>query len=291
MTTIQLNSNFLNFVCVSTYYGIFDTNEMYNYEYSMMPSFIEWKDTDMDSLSEQIMEHYLDAMWCDFLSELGYVEDYLLETAKFYRPKFYNFHDDSFTVDLKIDKDKFMDRLNYLLNNHKDICQKFIDDNWKSRDGFWSFMPESLGELKECDEIEKVFAFVLNVDYALNFEEDLKDYPLHFRAYENLTGNSSIYDFETFQLDKRECVAEEYPLMRVFLDNDLETIEQYIVDNNIATKSNIESLVGFTYLPNILETLRLENDLDVDEEMELPINDKETAMFVILWLNGIKSID
>lgn len=290
MTTIQLNSNFLNFVCVSTYHGIFDINELYSYEYSMMPRFIEWKDTDMDSFSNQIMEHYLDAMWCDFLSEVGYVEDYLLETARFYRPKYYNFHDDSFTVDLKVDENKLMDRFHYLLNNHKDVCEQFIDDNWKSRSGFWSFMPESLDELKECDEIEKTLAFVLNMDYALNFEDDLSDYPLHFIAHENLTGNSSVYDFETFQLDKRESIVEEYPLMRVFLDYDLDTIESYIVDNNIATKEDIKGLIGYTYLHSIIEYLGSVS-IEVDEEIELPIDDKETAMFVILWLNGIESID
>lgn len=281
MTTITLNSSYLNFVNVSTYNGVFDVNCMYDWELSQMPDFIEYNNTDYKAMGEAIVTYYMQAMHEDFLSELPYIGGYDLESSKFYMPKAYNFDDDSFSIDLQVNYLELIDRLNELLTDNKEDCEEFLSENWRTRSGFISFMPEYIDELENCEDLEKILAFVLNMEYKLNFEGS----EIHFDAYEKMSGNTSMYDFVSFKLN--EDVDME--LMKDFTLHSDEEIEEYIISNKIATKKEIYGLVGYTYALHVLEFLRIDK-ADFDWDMELPIDSKRTAMFVILWLNEITEI-
>lgn len=224
------------------------------------------------------------AMWDNILGKLDYLQQYDLNSAKFYMPKAYNFADDSFSINIQVDKEKLLERLKEIINEYADTCKEFLHENWKSRDGFISFMPENIEELKKCDDLEKILAFVISIQYLLN--GDREEY--NFFAYEEMRGNTSIYDFVTFELEEQFC-WDEYPLMQSFSQLTDREIEKYILDNNIATKSDIKNLVGTNYIMDVFEVLKIKKE-SFDWDMELPIDDYRTAMFVVLWINEIEEI-
>ena len=64
------------------------------------------------------------------------------------RPKEYNFRHDSFDFSVEMKEDWKVCAITFLENNiqNKKLCN-YIQENWVSRSGFWSFMPESIEEI------------------------------------------------------------------------------------------------------------------------------------------------
>ena len=74
-----------------------------------------------------------------------------IEVTGFYQPKYYNYSTDILDFDIEIDKDGMLNALKILKDNKE--FAKFLDDNYKSRDGFISYTPSKFNEL--FDEIDK----------------------------------------------------------------------------------------------------------------------------------------
>jgi len=155
MKKYQLSTALLNHIlCVSTYDTFFNG-------YSEM----EWAQEDFlnehpDFEGEVHVELDSDANELAIIDSLGeviddYVKDYLREfgvqeitIGKWYRPMYYNFECDSVGLHFEV-ADDFLEKAARQIRAWKDDAgiRQYIADNFKSRDGFISFCPETLEEL------------------------------------------------------------------------------------------------------------------------------------------------
>lgn len=114
--------------------------------------------------------------------------------GSYYSPREYNFGGDESNFDLEIE-DNLLRKI--FLAIEEDSFRNFLEDKYSSRDGFWSFTPNTpeglLEKMKEDPERcwGAVFSFL--VDEFLEMSEELGVYIDEFR--EGLSSNNSYWDF------------------------------------------------------------------------------------------------
>ena len=74
----------------------------------------------------------------------------IADSCQWYRPKFYNFSDDCIEFDMTIDTDWIESQFGNLRGDPE--FKQFIKDKYSSRDGFISFMPNTIEEYAEILE-------------------------------------------------------------------------------------------------------------------------------------------
>lgn len=283
LETVKLNSNFLQFVNVSTYSGVFEINSMYSHTTDYFPEFIEAKETDWDAYGKTIGEYYIEVLKDNFLGELPYYRDYDIDSIRFYMPVAYNFADDSFSVDLTIDLDAMMLRFKEIIDKHSDTVEEFLCNYWRSRSGFISFVPETISELNEyADNIQDsekasvILAFILNIEYLLENQSFQCDYDIF--AYENMTGNTIIYDFTSYQLTYND------KLSAIITSNGTNESIAKAIEAGLVTSEELSNISGLHYGEDILKALNTENDFY--DEAEIPVDDMDMAIYVAIKLKN-----
>lgn len=130
---------------------------------------------------------------------IDFVEE--IDPKSIYQPSEYNFRTDSFAFDVNIDLPKATE---YLLG-YIDVTLEYVKDNWHSRSGFISFMPDSDGvadmlnypdfdDEKEAQYISVLFIIVSEIAEG-NFGYNEKWWNAELCAYDNFIGKNSNYDF------------------------------------------------------------------------------------------------
>jgi hypothetical protein len=100
-------------------------------------------------------------------------------TNSFYNPRFYNFETDSIDFTLTINNKKLNQLLKDLKTNQK--FETFLKDNYSSRDGFISFTPDTIDEIKKAidnpnsDNFEQALAAIINYLVTKNKPELLNE--------------------------------------------------------------------------------------------------------------------
>lgn len=116
-------------------------------------------------------------------------------TGKHESPREYNFATDKLDIDVTIDMNKLNISLLRLAQN-KDFAQ-FLEDNYKSRDGFWSFTPHTFADIyneffgESDDKQEQALGAVMSwyIEQARN-TSDLENYDgIEYRVWEDWQGN------------------------------------------------------------------------------------------------------
>ena len=137
-------------------------------------------------------------------------------------PKEYNFMDDWLDFSIEVDDD-WLDKSMETLGKpeYKDVIEKYFKDNWRSRDGFTSYMPHDLEELfdnarqlrddpdswdadrEECRTVGALLLLLLLVDDRIGHEHD-NDWPedslpeeMSDLVYDDFNGCHSHSDFMT----------------------------------------------------------------------------------------------
>jgi hypothetical protein len=142
--------------------------------------------------------------------------------GEIYKPKEYNFYHDSFAFTAEMEEDwkaraiAFLDK-----NSDNEKLHCYISDNWKSCDGFLSFMPESMEELKEGLRVfETSFSDVYLLGAYLTlagivseakvsfdvFEEDVYDYIL---SYTDITASYCYIPKDWLELYNDDAAVDE----------------------------------------------------------------------------------
>lgn len=97
------------------------------------------------------------------------------------RPRFYNYSDDSLVFDLKID-DNFLESLKSIADCADFLA--FINNEYKSRSGFISFMPSSRYEFLNAIEIDIERALASYLNYLLKTDTDILQSEFYDTVYE-----------------------------------------------------------------------------------------------------------
>ena len=74
-----------------------------------------------------------------------------IKATKFDSPREYNFADDWLNLTFKVE-DTFIDDMEAMFFAPENLPKvaNYIEENWKTRDGFWSYMPESVEDFREA---------------------------------------------------------------------------------------------------------------------------------------------
>jgi len=99
------------------------------------------------------------------------------DSCKWDRPQFYNYRDDCIDFDMIIDTDWVESQFGKLSNDPE--FEKFIKDNYSSRDGFISFMPNTIYEYEEIlsskgDDYWKIISAI--VTYMVHCDPSIPNY-------------------------------------------------------------------------------------------------------------------
>lgn len=144
---IQLNSSICPLVDFTTYDSLLSASTIEDYANDCLDKFehVYVKQDDVDAI---IMEHACNMMCDDIapaLAEYG-VKEFLVGAN--YRPAYYIFQHDGFDF-VAVMADDWKGRAVSFLNDNRNNVDllNYIAEHWESRDGFISFMPESMEEL------------------------------------------------------------------------------------------------------------------------------------------------
>ena len=127
-------------------------------------------------------------------------------------PRYYNFETDELNLTVET-ADGFMEKALAAIDRFRqnERIVQYVNDNWKTRDGFWSFMPESINELENgiktieerpyWDRSLAGYACLCAIEADLIPNEDDEGYDYlessDFALYEEISGNHYFEEFLT----------------------------------------------------------------------------------------------
>ena len=126
-------------------------------------------------------------------------------------PRFYNYTTDK--LELLVDINKH--NLNkYCYHEHASEFNDYLRENWSSRDGFYSFIPNNIKDFKAEENVEIMIEFYLlnTIDNLEDFEVDIyeKIFPLQYEQFCLIDKNGVKYDYSIS--DDGESVVIGYKL-------------------------------------------------------------------------------
>lgn len=200
---IELTTNLLPLLDVGMYYSFLSPDELFSNDYENMKSENK-EETDFD------MSKYK-ADVCKIANEI--IQEYFSEKLKKYgidniecssigSPKYYNFQNDWGNLDMEVNN-RFFDMMESwlrgkcLISGWKNETDRWLNKTYGSCPGFISFMPTTVQELLELDDIERCVAAYLSLvlwDEKLFYVEE-GDYKstLQYSFY-NRIQESLLYD-------------------------------------------------------------------------------------------------
>lgn len=222
MKTYESSTQICPIVSVGTYWG------MYNFE-SLWQDYIDedreegylvCDDYDFDAFKEELRKSVQSVFDKEKPLEPYGVRKFTAQ--KIGSPSEYNFMDDWLDFSVEVDDD-WLDKSMETLSKpeHKDVIEQYFKDNWRSRDGFNSYMPHDLEELfenarqlrddpdswdadhEECRTVGAILLLLLLVDEKLeeNKSSEWVEVPLpedmSNLVYEDFTGCHTHSDFMT----------------------------------------------------------------------------------------------
>lgn len=128
-------------------------------------------------------------------------------------PKFYNYTTDCGNLDLEVSSEFFGMMKGWLKGNcqiagWEEETNKWLKENYGSCSGFISFMPTTVKELIECDDIERCVAVYLTLvllqEELLLFEDDNLRSSLQDNFENNIMESLSYWEYAIL----RECITE-----------------------------------------------------------------------------------
>ena len=147
-------------------------------EYEEIMQLIAEKYNGIDDFLKQVLSYApetIQAAFDDYEIPIHIIPD----SCKWDRPQYYNYRDDCIEFDMTIDTDWIESQFGKLSNDPE--FKQFIKDEYSSRDGFISFMPNTIYEYEEIleskgDDYWKIISAI--VTYMVYCDPSIRDYAL-----------------------------------------------------------------------------------------------------------------
>lgn len=177
ITTYDMNTNILPFFS-GTYNTIWEPRELDDEGMNEVEI-----DYTLQDLMRSIAEAY--TYYADYIkTELGL--DFIVSCAfsgTFHSPREYNFSTDTLDFTLTIDTEKLEKRLEALKDDSS--FSQYLINNFRSRDGFWSFTPDNYPEIVEqirtdgdqcCQALGAVITYLVGAKTLEDIEETVYEH-------------------------------------------------------------------------------------------------------------------
>jgi hypothetical protein len=124
---------------LSTLWYTVDTYSTFNQSECLYDSWFEESDTDNEGFMQDLAKLHVDTI--NSVLPAGPVKSVtLVETTS---PKEYNFATDQAELEIDVDMDALLD----WAHKHENLIDEFAKEHFTSRDGFWSYTPNSFKEI------------------------------------------------------------------------------------------------------------------------------------------------
>lgn len=120
----------------------------------------------------------------DFILENINGSEYMILESKFKEvisPRFYNFSTDKLSVDVKVNMDELS---SYCFKVFRKEFNKYLRENYSSRSGFISFIPNNVEDLESYEDLDRKYNVMFEF-YILNeIDMECYEYDLHEIVFE-----------------------------------------------------------------------------------------------------------
>ena len=129
-------------------------------------------------------------------------------------PRFYNFETDKLVLNIDYNDDALKD---YCFKDFREEFDEYLKDNFTSRDGFISFIPNNVKDFEEMDDQDRMVQimiefYLLDMIDLESYEADLHDAVCEivweYACLEDDKGNRFDYSID----DYNDCIKVEKPL-------------------------------------------------------------------------------
>lgn len=226
-------------------YVQFNDSDMFDYDIYSMP----------DGLSDILYDYFHHKAYLTALAKccINVCEELFEEfdlqfdrqTLEVSSPQYYNYSTDDLSVKCSMADEKFeyLESLAYVSKRIE--FASYLEKFNSSRDGFCSFMPNTIIDVKaeKDNDFDRYVAILLDFYLYSTFDKDeLKDYDYH--VADNLVSNYSFTEFIDPMETIVSTIAKKTKVDRIadYYQSQLETLRN-IVKENIDNEKNLESFV------------------------------------------------
>lgn len=172
----------------------FDPNSEY---YGEVANLIADKYDGVDDFSDQVLAYAPETIQEAF-NEYGIAAEVVGGSCKWHHPSYYNYSDDVIVFDMKVDTDWVESKFMELKDDP--TFKKFLKDNFSSRSGFISYMPDDSAEYEELldpngSEYWKLVSAI--VQYLVNSDKSIRE-DITYELIEDLQGNANYVTISEF---------------------------------------------------------------------------------------------
>ena len=187
--------NYTNSSC-SIFPGFYDTL-LSDFNFDTEPQAPEGFEYDTRDFKKYM--HDVGKLWTDELNASAAGD--VIKNIKFVgidSPRYYNYSTDKLELLVNINK-RALNK--YCYHEHATEFNDYLRENWSSRDGFYSFIPNNLNDFKRAENVEIMIEF-----YLLNIIDSFEDFELDI--FEKLTG----LQYEQYCLVDKNGVKYDYTI-------------------------------------------------------------------------------
>lgn len=159
-------------------------------------------DEDYDGTDEFFAQvlRYAPSTIQDAFNEYGIPATVVGGSCKWYHPREYNFGDDVIEFDMTIDTTWVEDKFREFSNEPE--FQKYLKDNFSSRSGFWSWMPDNTTGYEEIlDPADKDYWKLVSaiIGYIVGQDTSIRD-DVTMDLYESIIENPDYATFSSYEI-------------------------------------------------------------------------------------------
>lgn len=255
MKKIELSTELLG-MPYGTYHGIFNTDYFFDssqIDEDFKDGYIEydsnyaWGNFDNNAYMKAIVNVIDDYLTNDF--DLSDYFEAQFTCVGFDSPRYYNFRDDHFHINMEIDDINYQ-KLYEIAIDHKEDFSAFLKDNYSSYDGFMSYTADNWDEWisgmnkDRVQEIAAIICFIVSIsdiDYAYVLdrselyysefidESEIEDFKDHVQK-------TAFLDDDDYSIWQLAIIEKYYPfgndIQKLYLSHSIEEIISIISDKH-----------------------------------------------------------
>ena len=133
--------------------------------------FYDFRENGFEEFEQEVARQCVQLLWDNLDDDKGFIKS--LEYKGLYSPRYYNFETDKLDMIVDCDTESLIE---YVKTTARGDFDKYLQQNWKCRDGFVSFVPDNVGKffVELEDDFNKLIQVI--IEYYLLKHVNLDSY-------------------------------------------------------------------------------------------------------------------